>query len=95
MLRWTLWGTLGVLVAPLCLIALFAFGLDWRALFVVFACVALGLSVLLWRWGGDENAEDEGHLTLREAIGRVATSLRRPSFRRTLVLAYLGDAPSI
>ena len=91
MARWTLAGSVGVTVAPLCLAGLLVAGAGWRAGFVLLALgtlVALPLARRLPTAAADADGEEDGVLAgLRAALG----SLRRGEVRRWLALLQLTN----
>ena len=85
MARWTLFGAVGAVTGPLLLVGFAWGGLGWRALFVVFALLALALVLLARR--APEIVRDGERPRIREAL-RVL--VRREVFR-WLFLVELAD----
>ena len=85
MARWTFAGAVGVVLGPLLLAGFALAGLDWRALFLGFSVVALGLVVIVRR--SPESNDGEERPRLREALRAIT---RREVFR-WLFLLELSD----
>lgn len=96
MARWTLAGSLGALLGPLCLGLATWLGWSWRSLFLVFVLAALGLTLVAWRLpsfaAGATFAERETALnTLRMGLGELWRTLRQRQVARWLVLLQFAD----
>lgn len=95
MVRWSLFGSLGVLAGSLALSALASRQGDWRVLYAGFAVLSLLLlgALLLQRHDFGEGAHRAGRETpsLRRTLGVLGASLRRPRVLRWLALLEIED----
>ena len=86
MTRWSVAGGAGAVAGPLLLILFTAVGGGWRALFAMFAVLALGLTVVAAATHARVSAH-AGRPSVRAALGAV----RRPLVARWLVLLEFAD----
>jgi FSR family fosmidomycin resistance protein-like MFS transporter len=86
MTRWGLAGGIGAVGGPVLLAAFLATGLGWRALFVVFAVLALGLTITAGATQARVRRRDE-----RPSVRAVLRAVRRPRVLRWLVLLEFAD----
>jgi FSR family fosmidomycin resistance protein-like MFS transporter len=85
MVRWTLAGSVGVVIGPLLLVGLTAVGVGWRGLFLAFGVAALALVVLVRR--SPEPEPEHERLRIREALRAIT----RREVLRWLFLLELSD----
>ncbi len=92
MARWTLLGSIGVMIAPLLATIAFGLGYGWRGLYLAFAGAAGVYVALVWRLKFDAHngAEDE-HPSLRELVRAVGAALRNRELLRWVLLTELAD----
>jgi len=94
MARWTLAGSLGVVIGPLALGAVAVFGLGWRFMFIVFAGLALALTLFTaWQWRGNgfTHVAEAEEIGWRESLRRALGALRRREVWQWLVLLEFSD----
>ncbi|MEJ5309643.1 MAG: MFS transporter [Anaerolineae bacterium] len=91
MARWTLAGSLGVVVGPLVLGAAVALGMGWRTLFAGFAALALLLLVLASCFRFGDGRTEEEVIDLKTAFAGVWQALKRGAVLRWLVLLQFSD----
>jgi FSR family fosmidomycin resistance protein-like MFS transporter len=92
MARWTLAGSLGVVLGPLALGAAVMVGAGWRGLFLGFGLLSLLAVVAAWRLHITEaqgDAESPG--SLRDGLVGAWNALRRGPVLRWLVLLQFAD----
>jgi FSR family fosmidomycin resistance protein-like MFS transporter len=87
MARWTLAGSVGVLIGPLVLAAAAAAGLGWRIVFLGFAAGIVPL-VLAARRVGEGRSSGHG---IRHAAGSALSALRRWRVLRWLLIVEFAD----
>lgn len=97
MARWTLAGSLGVVLGPLALGAALAVGLGWRGLYVVLAVLTLGLVWVVWQAkqigapvGAPAGAEDD-RPDLLGGLRGAWRAMRQWRVLRWLVLLEFSD----
>ncbi len=92
MARWTLAGSLGVVIGALALGAAVALGGGWRGLFLAFTALALGLVLLAARQPyPNGHPEKQARPGFREGLAGAARALRRGEVWRWLVLLEFSD----
>ncbi len=95
MARWSLAGTLGVVLGSLALGAATVAGVGWRGLFAALAIAAAVMVVLAWRvWPGHaprESARGPGNGSFRAGVAGALGALRRLGVLRGLALLELSD----
>lgn len=93
MARWTLAGSLGVVIGPLALGGALLAGLGWRGLFLAFAVLSLALVALAWRYkfSNGHSEDDEDTLGFRDGLRKAALALRRGAVWRWLILLMFSD----
>jgi FSR family fosmidomycin resistance protein-like MFS transporter len=91
MARWVFWGSIGVMIAPLIVTALFYFGYGWRGLYLSLAGVAGIYAALLLRYRFDSHAGAEKQASAREMIGNLVSALKVRELWRWLLLEELAD----
>lgn len=92
MARWTLAGSLGVVLGPLALGAAVMVGAGWRGLFLVFGLISLLAVAAAWRLHITEGQGDtESPGSLRDGLLGAWAALRRGSVLRWLILLQFAD----
>lgn len=92
MARWTLAGSLGVVIGPLALGGAVLVGLGWRGLFLAFTLFSLALTVWAWRYKFSNGQKaDEEPLGFRDGLRKAAQALRRGVVWRWLILLMFSD----
>jgi len=92
MARWTLAGSLGVVVGPLALGGAALIGLGWRGLFLAFAVLSLALTALAWRYKFSNGQSDDDETPgFRDGLRKAALALRRGAVWRWLILLMFSD----
>jgi len=95
MARWTLAGSIGMVLGPLALGAASVLGLGWRGLFVIFAGLALALMALAARQPvvhlNGTNGDDEDTPGFRQGLRLAWQAIRRRDVLRWLVLLQFSD----
>jgi FSR family fosmidomycin resistance protein-like MFS transporter len=94
MARWTLAGSLGVVLGPLLLIAMASFGYGWRAVFVALAGVSVLVLVFVWRRVPKEPDHIPALPRFSDVWSGVRTALstlRRAEVLRWLILLPFSD----
>jgi FSR family fosmidomycin resistance protein-like MFS transporter len=94
MARWTFAGSLGVVFGPLALGIAVWLGAGWRALFVVFALLALVLLGLAWRLPlayRPIDGEDNVLRQLSAGLHTIGSALKRGDVLRWLALLGFSD----
>jgi FSR family fosmidomycin resistance protein-like MFS transporter len=99
MARWTLFGSLGVVLGPLMLSAVLALGMDWRSIYVMLAFLTLPLVWLLFRFRShisetpdtEDDEEAVENLTWRQHIQRIVAVLRNWEVMRWVALLEFSD----
>jgi FSR family fosmidomycin resistance protein-like MFS transporter len=87
MARWTLAGSVGVVLGPLVLAAALFAGLGWRSVFFVFGAAIIPLVVAMRRIG----AGSVPHASVGHAFRAALSALMRPSVLRWFLLIDLAD----
>jgi FSR family fosmidomycin resistance protein-like MFS transporter len=92
MARWTLIGSIGVMVSPLILTAVFAAGSSWRGVYLGLAVVAgmYALVLMRQRFDAHAGAHDESG-SPRKLWHSLIAALRNRSLLRWLILTELAD----
>src|SRR5579859_5692046 len=97
MARWTLAGSVGVVVGPLLLGLAVWLGASWRGAFVALVPLSLVLTVAAWlqlrrphQQAADANAVDAPQ-SMRAGLRQAARAARRPDVLRWLVLLAFSD----
>lgn len=90
MARWTVAGSLGVVLGPLVLAGLAWLGLSWRTGFMLFAVLALALTVLAARFPFPKISQAE-HISLVGGLRTAFQALRRPLVFRWLILLEFSN----
>ena len=92
MARWTLVGSIGVVVSPLILTVVFAAGSSWRGVYLGLAVVAGMYTLVLVRQRFDAHtgAQDES-VSPRKLWRSLIAALRNRSLLRWLILTELAD----
>jgi FSR family fosmidomycin resistance protein-like MFS transporter len=94
MARWTLFGSIGVVLGPLSLSAFLSFGYDWRNLYIALAMLSLILLIGAWRYLPKHTESSEG---ATEPFSWIALfrgaydALKRPDVLRWIVLLEFGN----
>ncbi len=91
MARWTLAGSIGVVLGPLLLGGAVLAGLGWRGAFAVGAIAALVFALLVARAGGTHVNEAQPKASFRDSLRGVKAAVRRRSTWRWLVLLGFSD----
>lgn len=92
MARWTLAGSLGVVMGPLALGGAAFIGLGWRGLFLAFTVLSLALTALAWRYKFSNGyMANEETLGFRDGLRKAALALRRGAVWRWLILLMFSD----
>jgi FSR family fosmidomycin resistance protein-like MFS transporter len=95
MARWTLAGSVGVVMGPLALGAAMLLGLGWRELFAIFGLLALILVTIAWRYPFPNNHTGEHDqaplLALRDGLRGALDALKRREVLRWLALLGFSD----
>lgn len=90
MARWTVAGSLGVVVGPLLLSGAAWLGLGWRAGFLLFATLAVALTLLAARFPFPAASSAE-HTNLAEGLRAAVQAVQRPTVLRWLILLEFAD----
>lgn len=90
MARWTLAGSVGVVVGPLALGGAMLLGIGWWGLFAVFALITLPVLVTLWRLPFPARGQAE-QTDLRRGIADAVRALKRGEVLRWLILLQFSD----
>ena len=91
MARWTLAGSLGVVLGPLLVSAALAVRVGWRALYAGMVVAALALAWLRWRQPAVDHSHAEKPAGFTEGIRQALRALRERSVWRWLVLLESAD----
>jgi FSR family fosmidomycin resistance protein-like MFS transporter len=94
MARWTLFGSLGLVIGPLALRAAAALGAGWRGLFLAFAVLALALLKLASRFPFATPAprdEQTDSAALNGGVRKAVEALKRREVLRWLLLLQFSD----
>jgi FSR family fosmidomycin resistance protein-like MFS transporter len=91
MARWTLLGSIGVMVAPLIVTALFYLGYGWRGLYLSLAGAAGVYLFLLLRQRFDAHTGAEQPASPREMWRNLVAALKAPELLRWVILTELAD----
>jgi FSR family fosmidomycin resistance protein-like MFS transporter len=91
MARWTLLGSIGVMVAPLIVTALFYLGYGWRGLYLSLAGAAGVYLFLLLRQRFDAHTGAEQPASPREMWRNLVVALKAPELLRWVILTELAD----
>jgi MFS transporter, FSR family, fosmidomycin resistance protein len=91
MARWTLAGSLGVVIGPLALGGAVLIGLGWRGLFLAFTAISLGLTALAWRCKFANGHSDDEALSFWVGLRKVGQALRQSAVWRWLILLMFSD----
>jgi FSR family fosmidomycin resistance protein-like MFS transporter len=91
MARWTLAGSLGVVLGPLAVGAAVMLGLGWRGLFLGFGLLSLLAVAAAWRLPITEAQDAESPGSLRDGLVGAWKALRRGSVLRWLALLQFAD----
>lgn len=91
MARWTLAGSLGVVLGPLLVSAALAVRVSWRALYAGLAVTALALVWLRWRQPDATGGHAENPARFAEGMHQALQALRERSVWRWLVLLESAD----
>ena len=91
MARWTLAGSLGVVIGPLLVSAALAMMVGWRALYAGLAVAALALVWLRWRQPEGDDGRTEKPAGFAEGTRQALRALRERSVWRWLVLLESAD----
>ncbi len=91
MARWTLAGSLGVLLGPIALSALVVLGLTWRELYLTFGCLALILVTVSARFPFSESKADAALVSFKVGVINAMAALRRGAVVRWLLLLEFAD----
>ncbi len=91
MARWTLAGSVGVVVGPLALGAGAWAGLGWRGLFVALAGLTVGILLFTWRQPFPPAAPDAAETTFRAGLAAAGRALCRRDVLRWLTLLQFAD----
>jgi FSR family fosmidomycin resistance protein-like MFS transporter len=90
MVRWTAAGSLGVVLGPLVLAGLAWLGWSWRAGFMLFAALAVALTVLAARFPFPKVSSTE-NVSLASGLRAALQAFRRPVVLRWLILLEFAD----
>ncbi len=92
MARWTLIGSVGVMIAPLIVTALFFLGQGWRGMYLALAAVAAIYIVILARQRFDAHAGAERHaISPRELARNLLNGLKNRELLRWVIVTELAD----
>ncbi len=91
MARWTLVGSLSVMIAPLIVTVLFYLGYGWRGLYLALAGVAGGYTALLLRHRFATHAGADKRAAPRELLSALITALKNRELVRWIILTELSD----
>ncbi len=99
MARWTLAGSLGIVIGPTVLSVVIFLGYDWRILFGFFALLTVTILVFTWRssaFGGIaiQNEDDQPPLSIasfRDGVLGALRALQRGEVLRWLTLLQFSD----
>lgn len=92
MVRWTLFGSLGVAIAPIAATAAFGMGYGWRGLYLALAGAAGVYIPLIWRvrFDAHDGAEEEA-IAPRQLIRDLFDAFRHSDLLRWVLLTELAD----
>jgi FSR family fosmidomycin resistance protein-like MFS transporter len=91
MARWTLAGSVGVVLGPIALSCAIGLGLGWRGVFITLACSALGLALFVGRTRLPQASHASENGGLREGLRGAGRALRRGTVWRWLILLLFSD----
>lgn len=91
MARWTLAGSLGVVLGPIGLGVALGLGLGWRGAFIALSGAALLLTVLLWRQRFPAATAPGKDANLLAGLRGAGHALRRRAVWRWLILLIFSD----
>jgi MFS transporter, FSR family, fosmidomycin resistance protein len=93
MARWTLAGSLGVVVGPLMLSLVLVFGGDWRLVFAAFSGLSLLVLVLVLRqpFPQQQSDQEEKPDSFVDGVRKAFAALRRGTVLRWLALLQMSD----
>ncbi len=91
MARWTLVGSVGVMIAPLMVAGLFYLGYGWRGLYLSLAGVAGVYTMLVLRLRFDAHAGAEKAASPRELWRNLIDALKTRELIRWVILTELAD----
>jgi MFS transporter, FSR family, fosmidomycin resistance protein len=97
MARWTLFGSLGVVLGPLMLSAVLALGMDWRSIYVMLAFLTLPLVWMLFRSHipympvTEDDEETPENLTWKQHVRRIVAVMRNWEVMRWVALLEFSD----
>ena len=91
MARWTLLGSIGVMIAPLIVTALFYLGYGWRGLYLSLAGVAGVYTALLLRQRFDTHTGAEKRTSPRAMFCNLLTALHNRELLRWVIITELSD----
>ncbi len=91
MARWTLAGSLGVVIGPLALSVAIGLGMGWRGMFIVLAALALFFTVLVWRQRFPQSSTPSEDANLIGGLRGALKALQRSAVWRWLILLMFSD----
>jgi FSR family fosmidomycin resistance protein-like MFS transporter len=91
MARWTLAGSLGVVVGPLALGGAVLVGLGWRGLFLALSVIALLFTALAWRHKFANGQSDDEARSFWAGLRQAGQALRKGLVWRWLTLLMFSD----
>jgi MFS transporter, FSR family, fosmidomycin resistance protein len=93
MARWTLFGSIGVVLGPITLSAFLGAGMDWRNVYLFLAILSLSLLVAAWRYlpRHSENSEEAAPFSWTHLFKGAFESLRKPEVLRWVILLEFGN----
>ena len=92
MARWTLFGEIGVMIAPIVLTFAIGLGYGWREMYLAFAGAAGVYVALVWRIAfNHHDGADEEHIAPRQLLRDFFAAFRNSELLRFVLLTELAD----